>query len=559
MSPTRAKTTAPRIFVQIAAYRDPECQPTVADLFAKAAHPRRVTVGVCWQHLPEEDSDLFVRSYPFPSQVRVLKIDARKSQGACWARAKVQTLHRGEEYTLQIDSHMRFEPGWDDALIAMLHACPSQKAVLTAYPAGYTPPDHVERREATFISALQFNDDGVFTMRGQTMPPLAAPMPGAFVGACLLFGRSSIITDIPYDPHLYFFGEEITLAARLWTHGYDIYHPQISTMYHRWERDQRRTHFEDHGDWVRRNQRSFARVRHLLGTETSRDPEVLRDLDRYGLGSARSLQDYQAFCGVDFARRTIAPDAYAGRFPVRAADAGAAADASRARPSVLEAMAAVLSGLRDQVYFLQIGAMDGRTFDPLYEIILRHRWHGVLVEPMPHHFERLAQLHQGREGLRLVNLAVGNARGREPFHYVDPALILKHGLPTWVDGICSLLEEHVRGQEVYFNDAGFRDIMEYVSTASVETTTLPELLVAHPLDRVDVLQIDAEGFDYQILRQWRFGAQRPAIINLGFARLSGAEKKATMDLLLAEGYSVSLQGLDLLALQPELLVAPRLA
>ena len=35
------------------------------------------------------------------------------SKGANWARAEAIKLHAGEEYILQIDSHMRFVPGWD--------------------------------------------------------------------------------------------------------------------------------------------------------------------------------------------------------------------------------------------------------------------------------------------------------------------------------------------------------------------------------------------------------------------------------------------------------------
>jgi len=38
------------IFVQIPAYRDPELVPTLVDLIEKAQAPRRLRVGVCWQH-----------------------------------------------------------------------------------------------------------------------------------------------------------------------------------------------------------------------------------------------------------------------------------------------------------------------------------------------------------------------------------------------------------------------------------------------------------------------------------------------------------------------------
>src|SRR5690349_12094054 len=103
----------PRIFVQIASYRDPDCQWTVKDLFEKAAHPERVFVGICWQFIKGEDDAFFKEPYPRPKQVRVHEMDAREAKGVCYARSLTQKLWKDEEFTLQIDSHMRFEQGWD--------------------------------------------------------------------------------------------------------------------------------------------------------------------------------------------------------------------------------------------------------------------------------------------------------------------------------------------------------------------------------------------------------------------------------------------------------------
>ena len=38
------------------------------------------------------------------------------------------------------------------------------------------------------------------------------------------------------------------------------------------------------------------------------------DLGVYGLGSVRSLADYAAFSGIDYAARSIAPSAYKARY-----------------------------------------------------------------------------------------------------------------------------------------------------------------------------------------------------------------------------------------------------
>jgi SAM-dependent methyltransferase len=297
----------PRIFVNIASYRDTECQWTVRDLFQKAAKPDRVFVGICWQFVPEEDEDCFLFQTR-PAQCRVVEVDARESYGACWARSKVQALWQGEEYTLQIDSHMRFVPGWDDVLLAMLLQCPSEKAVLSSYPPSYDPPDQLGEATIADIEPNEYDSHGVLKLKATASYPADDPPPpkrNPFIAAGLLFGPSSMIAEVPYDPRLYFHGEEITMAVRLFTAGYDVYSPNRVVAFHDYgNRRGRHRHWDDF-EWTHLNDLSFKRIRHLLGQVESTDAEVLQDLDRYGLGKARTLADYEAFAGLDFRRQLI--------------------------------------------------------------------------------------------------------------------------------------------------------------------------------------------------------------------------------------------------------------
>lgn len=299
---------APRIFVNIASYRDTECQWTVKDLFDKAADPDRVFVGICWQFVPGEDDDCF-QVETRPDQVRVAEFLAKESRGVCWARHHSQKLWDGEEYTLQIDSHMRFVPEWDRVALDMLAECPSEKPILSTYPIPYVPPDALSDDAVVTIIPKWFDKNRVLAFRSLSISPEDAPrdpQPAAFCAAGMLFGPSALIADVPYDPHIYFQGEEITLAVRLWTHGWDIFTPNKVIAYHDYtNRADRVRHWKDEVDWVWLNQISVARVRQLLGVETSADPDVLKDLGDFGLGEARTLTDYEDFSGIDFAKQTI--------------------------------------------------------------------------------------------------------------------------------------------------------------------------------------------------------------------------------------------------------------
>ena len=299
------------IFVSIVSYRDPECQPTIEDLFATASHPRRIHVAAVCQCVPSDG--MCLRRHRRRSGVLVHHIDAGESKGVCWARAKAQSFFGGEDYYLQVDSHTRFIAGWDEWLVkAIEERRPEHATVVSTYPSGYTPPRTITRQAAYGIVAKRFNEQGVLMLGSRSVANRSSSsklLPGAFVGACFLFGPGSIVTNVPYDPNIYFFGEEIALSARLWTSGYDIFHPTSPIAFHLWDRSYRRLHSSDHGRYLV-DGASSARVRDLLG----REQRTLRIMGGLGLGDTRSIREYESYCGVDFSDKIISTRATLGQF-----------------------------------------------------------------------------------------------------------------------------------------------------------------------------------------------------------------------------------------------------
>ena len=293
-----------QIFVQIASYRDSELTATVQDAITKAAKPQSLTFGIVWQGKAGID--------PLPTEFlhccRLLLVDADRSRGVCWARSKTQLLWEGEPYTLQIDSHMRFVHGWDELLLHMLAHCSSRKPLLTAYPPAYTPPATLHAGEPTRLAASHFTEQGILSLAsGTSLSHYTKPQLGMFVAAGFWFAPSHILSDLPYDPLLYFQGEEINLAVRAWTHGWDIYHPNQIACYHAYTRSGQPRHWEDHQQWWQLDRVAHQRLKSLLGIESS-----AMNLDRYGLGTCRSLKRYEQFSGVDFKRCALTAGAKSG-------------------------------------------------------------------------------------------------------------------------------------------------------------------------------------------------------------------------------------------------------
>jgi len=238
-SPRNAAT----IFVAIPAFRDPECQRTIANLFAQAKEPERIHVGICAQYSWDEDStSCFVEPVPRPTQVKILRLDAADARGPSWARYLTQKLYDGEAYYLQIDSHTRFTKDWDDQLIGFHSQCVKisshGKAIITSYPAGYSlsSGEQVSLDERpTILRATTFDDDGFLRLKSTIVEAVQDSCPqqdakcvrSLFWAAGFAFTSGSAIADCPYDPHhkSLFFGEEQCMSARLWTHGYDFYAP----------------------------------------------------------------------------------------------------------------------------------------------------------------------------------------------------------------------------------------------------------------------------------------------------------------------------------------------
>ena len=295
------------IFISIAAYRDAQLLPTIRDCMAKAKHPENLRFGICWQHGDDE------ASLPFPDddRFRILDVDWRESRGACWARAEIMKQWQGEAWFLQVDSHCRFATGWDQRLIAAMYATGSDKPVLSTYASAFTPATAENPREflggQPQLMAIQtFTPEGLPQLKPLDIPDVALrsqPMRARFLAAGFLFTVGEFVEEVGYDPELYFFGEEIAMTLRAFTHGYDLFHPLQVLVWHDYVRSYAVRHWDDHTianqvtrQWKSLDTPSREKIRRLLAGES---------VASYGLGSVRTIEDYERFAGISFRERKI--------------------------------------------------------------------------------------------------------------------------------------------------------------------------------------------------------------------------------------------------------------
>lgn len=90
---------------------------------------------------------------------------------------------------------------------------------------------------------------------------------------------------------------------------------------------------------------------------------------------------------------------------------------------------------KEDLFFVQIGANDGKSGDPLYEFIINNNWKGILIEPMPDVFEQLKENFSFASG-RLIfeNSAISDTGGEFTIYYIDNS---GKKFPEWVSQLTS--------------------------------------------------------------------------------------------------------------------------
>lgn len=302
------------IFVSIASYRDDECKDTVIDIFNKAADPTSVFVGVVQQNTEDQKEDCFDKCDACAARkragyIRVANFTHLEAKGPTFARYHASKLWRGEEFYLQIDSHLKFEQDWDKTLIEQMRATGDPKAVLGHYPP--TEKQMKEMKETNFGTMITMcskgalNEDGIPTIEAQieSAEGVTAPPMVPFMGAGLMCMPGRALYDVPYDPYLsyVFHMEEQLHSARLWTSGYNFYSPTKAFATHHYGREGKPKYSSDHKEAEGCRKHAVQRGRYYFGLADKKDvhPDYMMEIEKYGMGKARPLSAFWAAAGVN--------------------------------------------------------------------------------------------------------------------------------------------------------------------------------------------------------------------------------------------------------------------
>lgn len=166
------------------------------------------------------------------------------------------------------------------------------------------------------------------------------------------------------------------------------------------------------------------------------------------------------------------------------------------------------------------------------------------MEPIPYIFTKLQANYQDVDRFDLANIAVGED-GKMPFYYVDKTAINDlPDLPYWYDQLGSFDRGHIVKE--------LEGALEpYIRSMQVESLHLGSLLDRYGVTKIDVLHIDAEGYDWKVLQQLDLNQFKPTFILCEYHHLSLEEQKAALAFLTGD-YAVFRVGIDWLAARRDL-------
>jgi FkbM family methyltransferase len=186
------------------------------------------------------------------------------------------------------------------------------------------------------------------------------------------------------------------------------------------------------------------------------------------------------------------------------------------------------------VFFVQIGAHDGKSGDSIYPVARKKQWRGILIEPVRYLFERLVENYDGASGIAFENVALAPEKGYRTFYRLK-----ENGdvLPAWYDQIGSLNRNTILSHR-----HDIPNIEDYLLEELVECVTFSDLVAKHQVTKIDLILIDTEGYDLNILRMIDFRRFRPKLIIYEQKHLSDTEKVVAKRLLQSAGYTVHPMG-----------------
>lgn len=193
------------------------------------------------------------------------------------------------------------------------------------------------------------------------------------------------------------------------------------------------------------------------------------------------------------------------------------------------------------VRYVQIGAMDGVSFDEAAEFIRRFGWSGLSVEPIRTQFRKLVAGRLGN-GNRFERAAIVERDGPVDMVEIDPAAVDAGLVQPCFAGMSAVWPPRNGLGKLHDREV----VAAYGRRVTVPGLSLRSLFEKHQIGPdIDVFLVDAEGHDAAILRQLDLTWYRPLVIRIESVNLGTVELARVRRQLETHGYVWAERGQNL--------------
>ena len=193
---------------------------------------------------------------------------------------------------------------------------------------------------------------------------------------------------------------------------------------------------------------------------------------------------------------------------------------------------------KENLFVVQIGAMDGINFDDTRGFLDMYKWNSLLVEPIPALFNELKENFKDRHNYLYENSAIANYNGEIEMLTVPPDVIIKEELHPGYKGMSAIYPLKNGFGTSYQRDIDVKS--QFGVNMNVPCITFETLCNKHNIHKIDILICDAEGYDWEIFKQLDFTKYRPSFIRLEYVNLTDDEKTLVNKKLEDNGYIISI-------------------
>lgn len=151
---------------------------------------------------------------------------------------------------------------------------------------------------------------------------------------------------------------------------------------------------------------------------------------------------------------------------------------------------------------IQIGANDGKRFDPIHKFLQKEKTNALFVEPIKEHFEKLKKNYSNKKNFIFENSAISDVEG-----FFNIFKVNEENLKFY--------DDHVAGISSFNRDHLIKHKVEkkHISEEKIKCISIKTLIEKYSINNIDLLFIDVEGHEGIIINDFFKSTNfRPVII-----------------------------------------------